>query len=364
MMSSITTPSGDIRAPAFFPDATRGVIRTLGGDDLAACGVQGVVVNMFHLISRPGVSAVSAHGDIHHFMNWRGPVAADSGGFQAYSLLEGSKSLGSISSRGFTYRLERGGDKTILTAEKCIQAQLRIGADILFCLDDCTHPSAPDDRQRLSVTRTMQWAARSRETFDRVLDEAKTPPARRPLLFAVVQGGEDLGLRRECASALIDIGFDGYGYGGWPITDEGRLSDSVARVAELTPTDRPRFALGIGKPENLVRAFYAGYHLFDCVMPTRDARRGRLFVRRSGRQTPDTDGEFYGSVNAHDTRYHRDTRPVEDGCDCLCCRDYSRSYLHHLFRIGDALAHRLATIHNLTFYRRLVEDLRQTRNGS
>ncbi len=363
MVRSVLTPSGDILTPAFFPDATRGVIRTLGGEDLEACDVQGVVVNIFHLLVCPGIPSVSAHGGIYDFMNWNGPVAADSGGFQAYSLLEGGKRFGSISNKGFIYRFEKGGEKTLLTPEKCIQTQFRIGADVMFCLDDCTHPDAPDERQRQSVERTIRWASRCRETYDRMLAEAKTPLERRPLLFAVIQGGEDAALRRECAEAVLELDFDGYAYGGWPITAAGRLSESVAQVAELTTENRPRFALGIGKPENLVSAFRHGYDMFDCVMPTRDARRGRLFVRAPAGGAPAPDGAFYRSINPFDERHRRDDQLVEDGCDCLCCRRYSRGYLHHLFRVRDGLAPRLATMHNLRFYRRLVGELRETQIG-
>ena len=358
MMRSLETPHGTLDPPAFFPDATRGVVRSLDAEDLEACGIQGVMVNVFHLLTNPGARRVSDLGGIHRFMGWPGPVAADSGGFQVFSLLETSPGLGSVSPKGFTWRHEKGGKKILLTPEKCVRAQLRLRADILFCLDYCTRPEDPPEKQRESVDLTLRWAKKCRETFDRALEEKKYPRGKRPLLFAVVQGGEDGNLRRECAEKLLEIGFDGYGYGGWPISAEGSLSDSVAMVSELTPPDLPRFALGIGKPENIVKAFRAGYQLFDCVIPTRDARHLRLYVfKERPSQSSLTSADFYQCLYLQDKKYMNDKKPLEEDCDCLCCRRYSRAYLYHLFKIGDGLAGRLATIHNLRFYRRLMKAL-------
>ncbi len=362
MLETLSTPHGSLSLPAFLPDATRGVIRALDAADLEACGVQSVMVNVFHLLVRPGVRTIAEHGGIHRFMNWRGPVAADSGGFQVYSLLTGSPKLGSVTNRGFTYRLEPGGKKIVLTPEKCIQTQFRIHADLLFCLDHCTSLDAPPDEQRRSVEQTVTWARKCRGTYDRWVEQNELERQRRPLLLAIVQGGQDPGLRRECAERLSEIGFDGYGYGGWPVTDDGQLAESVAQVAELTPDDRPRFALGIGKPENLAAAYRLGYHLFDCVIPTRDARHKRLYVFN---QPPDRSSlagaDFYHCLYMQDGKHARDPQPLEDGCDCLCCRGYSRAYLHHLFKIRDGLADRLATLHNLRFYNRLIAALASDR---
>ncbi len=358
MLRVVTTPHGALPLPAFLPDATRGVARALDAGDLEGCGVRGVMVNAFHLLTKPGVRVIAEHGGIHRFMNWARPVAVDSGGFQAFSLLDGSTGLGSVSNKGFTYRLEKGGKKTVLTPEKCVQTQFRLDADLLFCLDHCAGPDAPPEARRQAVEHTVSWAGKCRETYDRLLEERGSPGNPRPLLLAVIQGGEDTALRRECAERLLAIGFDGYGYGGWPVDADGRLAESVAQVAELTPPDRPRFALGIGKPENLARAFALGYHLFDCVIPTRDARHKRLYVfnRPPERSTPSGD-DFYRCLYLQDQEHAHADEPVEDGCDCHCCRGYGRAYLHHLFRIKDGLADRLATIHNLRFYQRLIDAL-------
>ncbi len=357
-MRALATTHGRLRLPAFLPDATRGVVRALDSADLAACGVDGLMVNTLHLSSHPGATIVSAMGGIHRFMQWPGPIASDSGGYQVFSLIHESANLGSVSRNGFTYRLAKGHKKQTLTPEKAIQKQFQIGADLMFCLDHCTHPTAGADVQRESVEHTIEWARRCREEFDRRAHQRRDDEGR-PLLFAVVQGGGDPALRRECAERLVAIGFDGYGYGGWPVDRDGMLVEMVEYVADLVPVDAPKHALGIGKPDNLARCSAMGYNLFDCTIPTRDARHQRLYVFDGDPAEIDlTAGPFYRNLYMQDDKHRRDAGPVSEGCDCLCCRSYSRAYLHHLFAIRDPLAHRLATIHNLRFYSRLMELLR------
>jgi queuine tRNA-ribosyltransferase len=357
-MNELVTPHGTLVLPAFFPDATRGVARTVGSEDLERAGIEGLVVNVLHLSERPGTSAVGSLGGIHDFMGWRGVVACDSGGFQAYSLIARGAKLGSVSNRGFTYRLARGGEKRTITPAKCIERQLRVGADILFCLDQCTHPDDPADAQRQSVERTVRWARACRLEFDKRVDTSK-PTSERPLLFAVVQGGRDETLRRQCAEELLGIGFDGFGYGGWPVTSDGALENSVALVRELLPRDMPLHALGIGSPANLIRAEALGYDIFDCVLPTRHARKGNLYVARDGFAS--FDEGFFSFLFIRDDEHRRDARPIEEGCDCATCSRHSRAYLRHLFEIGDPGSERLATIHNLHFYARLLAKLREAR---
>ncbi len=360
--SSLATEHGPLRLPAFFPDATRAVVRALDAQDLQTCSVQGVVVNTFHLSSRPGVGAIASAGGIHSFMGWPGPVLSDSGGFQVFSLLHQSPQSGSVSGKGFHYRLSRSGDTKVLTPESCIQKQFRMGSDILVCLDHCTHPSEPPEEQRRSVEHTIQWARACRSEFDRLAEQKdrSCDSYERPMLFAVIQGGDDLSLRRRCAEELFETGFDGYGFGGWPVTDDGRLRETVHAVAELVPPESALWGLGIGKPEHVVRSVALGYQLFDCVIPTRDARHRRLYVFRSRpEEAPLDDRNFYKCVYLQDKKHVRDDSPLDPECDCLCCRHYSRAYLHHLFRVGDGLAHRLATIHNLRFYTRLMQVLRE-----
>ncbi len=353
-MNSITTLHGDIHLPLFMPDATRAIVKTVDSTDLVECGIEGIMVNGLHLAIHPGITALNASGGVHRFMNWKGLLACDSGGFQVLSLLDQSPESGSVTNKGFIFRYPGSSKKRILTPEKSIQFQLKIHSDIVFCLDYCTHPDAPASLQKSSVERTIEWARRSRNEFDCLIDRNKIDQP--PMLFAVVQGGADPALRRQCAEALLKIGFDGFGFGGWPISGDGQLTDMVEYTTELIPGSYPLHGLGIGKPENVVKAFGMGYHLFDCVIPTRDARHKRLYVFIDAEN--DLNGDFYSYIYMQDDQYSRDKRPLEEGCDCACCSGYSRAYIHHLFRIRDPLAQRLATIHNLRFYSRLIELLR------
>jgi queuine tRNA-ribosyltransferase len=357
-MNRIETPHGDLSLPAFLPDATRGAVRTLEARDVAGCGLEALMVNALHLLIHPGGTVISSLGGIHSFMGWEGPVASDSGGFQVLSLINGSPRAGVVTHQGFSYRLSKEHKKRKLTPKTSIHRQLRLGADILFCLDHCTHPESNPGTQRESVENTVRWAKACREAFDSSVTETE---GRRPLLFGIIQGGESRELRLECAQRLLEIGFDGYGYGGWPIDREGNLLPSVECTAQLIPQGLPKHALGIGKPENLVRAFRMGYDLFDCVIPTRDARHRRLYVFAERPSSIDLgDPGFYSKLYMEDKKHARESRPVDETCDCACCSRYSRAYLHHLFKIDDPVALRLATIHNLRFYARLMEHLRKT----
>ena len=375
---TLLTLHGPLALPAFLPDATRGVVRGLDAHDLEACGVAGLVVNAFHLGQRPGPRTVQSLGGVHALMGWQRPVITDSGGFQIFSLIRQNPKLGTITSKEAIFRSAQGGKTQHLSPEKSIQTQLRLDADILVCLDDCTGPADPPDEQAASVARTIEWAARCKAEFELAMSRLGTkdrlkaglqtgnervgspalrrssPEVGRPLLFAVIQGGSDAELRRRCAKELIAIGFDGYGFGGWPFDAHGRLlADVLALSADLMPADAPRYALGIGSPAALIACVKMGYNLFDCALPTRDARRGRLYVLRTA-----SPGDLaFDRLYIRDEAHRRDPRPVSEACDCLCCRGYSRAYLHHLFAIRDALAWRLATIHNLRFYAILMQRL-------
>ena len=361
------TPHGDLNLPVFLPDATRAVVRALDSVDVRQCGIEAVMVNTLHLSSHPGLSTVQNAGGIHSFMGWDAPVMSDSGGYQVFSLLAQTPKAGSVTTRGFTYHL--GGRKRRLTPESCIRKQLKMRADVLFCLDHCTHPSADFSTQRQSVENTVRWARAGKHIFESMLEQREeagvkshpvgTAAGVRPLLFAVVQGGSHEELRRECAQRLLEIGFDGYGYGGWPINDTGGLMESVSLTAELIPSEITMHGLGIGKPNNLVRAFQLGYDSFDCVIPTRDARHRRLYAFTDSLDKVCLDNaDFFRQIYIDDERHAKQKGPVDRSCDCLCCRRYSMSYLRHLFQIGDASAARLATIHNLRFYSRLMDILR------
>ncbi len=358
--TGLATAHGDLVYPAFFPDATAGAVRSVDSADVEEVGISALMVNLLHLSSRPGTSVISAMGGLRKFMGWRGPVLCDSGGFQVLSLLTEQPGMGKVSRDGLTYRLQKGGPTKKLTPESCIRRQVQMGADVLFCLDYCTRPEASAQTQRESVDFTVEWASRCQDEFKRLMDSGKYNDEERPppLLFGIVQGGEDRALRQECADGLLELGFDGYGFGGWPIGEDGLLLDMVRYVAELLPPDTPKHGLGIGKPENLAEAHRAGYGMFDCTIPTRDARRGRLYAFTGPMDDIELNGtDFYEYVYIQDERYVRDGGPVDESCDAVCCTRYSRAYLRHAFNANEALGHRLATIHNLRFYTRLTSLL-------
>jgi queuine tRNA-ribosyltransferase len=352
----LEVPHGRIRFPAFFPDATFGFVRALDSTDLLSCHVVGLVMNVFHLMQHPGSSVVKVVGGLHAMAGWGGPIVTDSGGFQVYSLLRNNPQSGSITKKGFLFRPGAGNRSLLLTPEKSIQLQLSYGTDIAICLDYCTHPDDPASLQEASVAATVQWAQRCRTEFDKQVKARSTPT--RPLLFAVVQGGRNRDLRRACTESLLDIGFDGFGYGGYPFDSEGALLvDTLKYLRELVPARLPLFALGVGSPESLVEGVRAGYSLFDCALPTRDARSGRLY-RFETEELPRPSSRWYSKVYIGDKKHLKNKQPISDHCDCLTCRQYSCAYLQHLFKRKDPLFHRLATIHNLRFMTQLVERLR------
>lgn len=355
MAEFLQTPRGCIELPAFFPDATRAAVRAVDAEDLRACGVEGLVVNQFHLRNAPGIGVISQLGGVHAFMGWEGPILSDSGGFQIFSLLREAPSRGTVTRRGFQVRLAPGRPKKGLTPEKAIRNQFALGADVMVCLDHCTHPDADPQQQRTSVDNTVAWAEATKRAFEPLADRCE----HRPKLFAVVQGGRDETLRRECAGRLLEIGFDGYGYGGWPVDDQGELVESVQMVAELIPSEHLLWGLGIGKPHHLISAWRMGYRLFDCVLPTRDGRHGRLYIFRQDRPPDVTDRDCHTCLHVLDRKHVRSSGPVDAWCDCPVCRRHSRAYLHHLFRSRDPLALRMATIHNLRFYCKLTAELRK-----
>ena len=360
-MSEIVTPHGRVELPAFFPDATYGTVRATGFEDVVQAGIPGLVMNSYHLYNRPGAKLIKSLGGLHEFTGWRRPILTDSGGFQLYSLIRENAEYGEIRDNEIIFRPERGNEKITFTPEKCIQAQFQYGSDIMMALDVCTHPDDPQEVQRRSVELTVKWGARCRAEFDKLMKGRKA--GGRPLLFGIVQGGSDPALRMECGKRLQEIGFDGFGFGGWPLDSEGRLRDDILKAAADAMDDHlPKYAMGLGRPEEIVRCVQMGYSLFACVIPTREARHMRLYTFKEGCDTPSgvrrADGKFYKFLYILDDPYCRDKRPVEEGCDCALCQNHSRAYLHHLFKVGDSQAYRLATAHNLRFYARLMELLR------
>ena len=346
-MKILYLPHGEIRLPSFLPDATRGVVRTLDSADLESCGVDALVMSTYHLMQNPGSTTIHALGGLHRMTGWKRPIITDSGGFQIYSLIRQNPKFGSLSNKGAIFRIEGNDHKYNLTPEKSIQLQMSYGADIVICLDDCTHVDDPLATQSESVQRTINWARRSKTEFSRLIEQKNIPPDQRPWIFAVIQGGGVHDLRKKCAESLLEIGFDGYGFGGWPLDGEGKLLiDILEYTRSLVPSEFPMHALGVAHPANVRECYRIGYELFDGAMPTRDARHGRLYTNDSA------------YVHIIDDRYIKAVGPISTGCDCLTCTRYSLGYLHHLFKIGDSLSLRLATMHNLRIMTRLVQDLR------
>jgi queuine tRNA-ribosyltransferase len=352
-----TLPAGLDGAPHFMPDATYGTVRATGADDLERADIRIVMTNSFHLMMRPGISAVRSLGGVKAFLGWNKVVATDSGGFQAYSLIRQNARYGRVTEDGLTFVPENDSKKVQLTPDKVILNQLRLGSDILFCLDDCTHPDDAASEQQLSVERTIAWARACKTAFEQFVERRE---GERPRLYGVVQGGRDPALRRRCAEELLAMGFDGFGYGGWPIDAEGALlHDMLALTRQLIPREFPMHALGVGHPDSIVKCARLGYALFDSALPTRDARRGRLYTfAGAAPQLARELRDWFRPVYIEDERYARDRRPLSEACTGICCTRYSRGYLRHLKLIEDGLFNRLATLHNLTFMSQLTSLLR------
>lgn len=360
-MERYSLPHGELALPIFLPDATLAVVRSLDAQDLLACGIEAVVMNTFHLMQHPGSSTIHALKGLNAMTGWNRPIVTDSGGFQAYSLIHENPKFGYLSDKGITFQPEGSSRKFQLTPEKCIQLQVSYGSDVVICLDDCTHVDAAFADQQLSVQRTIDWARRGKREFEKLMSQKKLGDPERPRLFAVIQGGGYPELRRQCAEALLEIGFDGYGYGGWPLDGQSKLLvDIIGLTRELIPLEYPMHALGVGHPENVLACFDLGYALFDSAMPTRDARHGRLFKFNTPAEDPmaGLNRDWMDYVYIQDERYTKDTRPISNVCDCLTCSHYSAGYLHHLFKINDSSFLRLATIHNLRFMTQLCQRLR------
>ena len=350
----LEAPHGSLRFPVFMPDATFGFVRSLDSEDLERCGVQALVMNVFHLMQHPGSSVIKALGGLHSLSGWSKPIVTDSGGFQAYSIIRSSPKMGRITSKGIIFHAGSSGRRMLLTPEKSIRLQLMYGSDIVICLDVCTHVDDPVEAQIDSVEKTVGWAERCRLEFDRIVSRKYSGNKRRPLLFAVIQGGGSRDLRRECAEALLEIGFDGFCYGGYPLDGEGNLLvDMLRYTRRLVPSEFPMIALGVGHPKNIVRCLELGYMLFDSSLPTRDARQGRLYTFKPEK--------VCSYIHIQDEKYIRSKEPVSQGCDCLTCRKYTLGYLHHLFRMKDPLYSRLASIHNLRFIINLIGNVRMRR---
>ncbi len=326
------TPHGRVPTPAFMPVATQGSVKAVAPDDLTEIGTTIVLSNTYHLMLRPGARFVHDMGGLHSFMGWQGPILTDSGGFQTLSLGR----LSSLSENGVTFRSHVDGSEHFLSPELAVEYQELLGVDIAMVLDHCPPFGADESALREAVDRTRRWALRCREAHR--LDEQA--------LFAVVQGGVSRELRLESAEALVAMEFDGYAVGGLTVGEPKELTyETVSLMGDTLPADKPRYLMGAGSPEDLVTCIGLGMDMFDCSLPTRVARNGGLF-------TPD------GRVNVNSAPYRDRDGPIDDGCDCYACASFSAAYLHHLFRAKELLAYRLASVHNLRFVMRLMEEAR------
>ncbi len=329
----LTFPRGTVETPAFMPVGTYGSVKTVTPEEVRETGAEIILGNAFHLMLRPGMEVIAAHGDLHDFMRWQGPILTDSGGFQVFSLGDMRK----IAEEGVTFRSPINGDKIFMGPEESMAVQRTLGADIVMVFDECTPYPADEATARTSMELSLRWAARSKTAH------GDNPSA----IFGIVQGGMHERLREVSLNGLLEIGFDGYAIGGLSV---GEPKEDMLRVLDFTaprmPADRPRYLMGVGTPEDIVEAVRRGVDMFDCVMPTRNARNGHLFVKE-------------GVIRIRNSRYQLDTRPLDETCGCYTCRNYSRSYLRHLDKTGEILGLRLNTIHNLYYYQDLMRGMRE-----
>jgi queuine tRNA-ribosyltransferase len=330
---SLITPHGEIQTPIFMPVGTNASVKAMRPENLKDAGAQIILSNTYHLYLRPGHRLVEQLGGLHRFMAWDRPILTDSGGFQVYSLTE----LRKITEEGVTFRSHIDGSMHLLTPELSIRIQEALGADVIMCFDEC--PPAEADREYVerSLAMTTRWACRCKDAHTRT-DQ---------LLFGIVQGGRFSDLRRRSLEELQEIGFDGYALGGLSVGEEKPVMHEVMDAcSEHLPSEYPRYIMGIGTPEDLVEAVWRGYDMFDCVMPTRNARNGMLFTSQ-------------GRLNIKRKQFEEDQGPLDPACDCYVCQNYSRAYLRHLFRTGEILASMLNTHHNIAWYLNLMARMRE-----
>lgn len=343
------------KQPLFFPDATRAVVKTLDSKDIEGTNTPGVLVNTYHLLQNPGLSVIKQFNGVRPFMNWKGLAISDSGGFQIMSVGKSNPNNFKISDKGVWFKPE-GQAKMELTPEKSLEAQFTLKTDLMVVLDDFTPPTATFSEAKETVRRTLLWAERSLTEYNRLSKLHHY----QPILTGVVQGGFFPELRILCTKKLIAMGYKALGYGGWPMTSDNQFDyQSAEIIAGNAKRDTLLYGLGIGKPNEIQALVKMGYSVFDCVLPTRDARHKRLYVFNADSiENIDVAQEKFFSYYTPDReRYYKDDSPVSLACDCLLCTNYSKAYLGHLFRIKDISAMRLATIHNLRFYSLLMEKL-------
>ena len=334
----LTFERGTIETPAFMPVGTYGTVKAMTPEELTGIGAEIILGNTFHLMLRPGTDIIRKHGDLHNFMHWQKPILTDSGGFQVFSLAK----LRKITENGVLFNSPVDGRKIELTPEYSMQIQKELGSDIVMIFDECTPYPATEKEAMDSMQLSLRWAARCKTAHEANFQNT-TPPA----LFGIVQGGMYENLRHESAEGLVEHDFNGYAIGGLSV---GEPMEERNQVLDFTvpklPSDKPRYLMGVGRPEDIIEAVRRGIDMFDCVIPTRHARTGFLYTSQ-------------GVLKIRNSRYQDDIRPVDENCQCYTCQNYSRSYLRHLDKCGEILYSRLSTIHNLYYYQQLMRDIRQ-----
>ena len=330
----INTPKGDIRTPAFMPVGTAATVKAMMPENVKATGADILLGNTYHLMLRPGAERVHNLGGLHKFMNWQGPILTDSGGYQVMSLTD----LRKLTEEGVKFKSHIDGSLHNLTPEYSMEIQRLLGSDIVMSFDECTPFPATEKQAKSSMDLSMRWAQRSRDAF-----------GDRPgyALFGIQQGSTFKDMRAESADKLTNIGFDGYAVGGLAVGEGQDLMFEVLEYApNQLPTDKPRYLMGVGKPDDIVGAVQRGIDMFDCVLPSRSGRTGQALTRR-------------GAVNMRNSRHRDDQRPLDESCECPCCKNYSRAYLHHVHKAGEIISSMLLTWHNLHYYQVLMSELRQ-----
>lgn len=330
----LTLHRGSVETPVFMPVGTYGTVKAMTPAELEGLGAQIVLGNTFHLMLRPGTEIIQAHGGLHGFMGWSGPILTDSGGFQVFSLAE----LRKIDEQGVWFSSPVNGDRVFLSPEVSMQVQTALDSDVVMAFDECPPYPCSEDEARDSMRLSMRWAQRSRRAFDELGNVHS--------LFGIVQGGTYESLRLESLEILRDIGFSGYAVGGLAVGESAERRNEILELLETAlPAEKPRYLMGVGTPADIVQAVMRGIDMFDCVLPTRNARNGHLFTSE-------------GVIRVRNSIHQSDTRPLDPSCDCYTCANFSRAYLRHLHRCNEILGARLATIHNLHYYLQLMKRIR------
>lgn len=360
-IGKIITMHGEVNTPFFMPIATKGAVKNLIPEEIETSGAEIALGNTYHLWLRPGDKLIAKSGGLHKFMNWKKPILTDSGGFQVFSLgAKAEEKYGSsgvkLSDKGVEFCDPIDGKKYMMTPEKSIDIQLNLGSDIIMVLDEC--PPYPCSRKEAekSVERTTEWAIRCKKYFFKKVGSKKS----RPLLFGIVQGSIFEELRKKSAKSLVDLDLDGYAVGGVAVGEPREKMKEVLRwVLPILPEEKPRYLMGLGRPEEIMEAVNLGIDMFDCVIPTREGRHGRIFIRKKNYKPKieKNRSDFFETININNQKFKNDLNPVDEDCDCYLCKNYSRAYLRHLFMTKEPLALRLASIHNLKFYLDLMKIL-------